>query len=229
MRRHPRRGDGRLPRSARRRSRVGRSSTPSPVLALPCGSRSMISTRSPTAASAVPRLIAVVVLPTPPFWLASARTRVRLVRRRSWRVRLVARERSDVTSTICESARGQARMKPARRSPSSPARPRSRLRLRGPSGTAPGVAGPKNGLASSEQTRQRRKRPRAHHVRPKALGAFGELFNAHRVDVHRRPWSRARPRRETRISCRLLSTRCMRKSGLPVCEDGDDEPGKTCP
>src|SRR5262249_48050289 len=27
------------------------------------------------AASAVPRLIAVVVLPTPPFWLATARTR----------------------------------------------------------------------------------------------------------------------------------------------------------
>src|SRR3981081_1223799 len=44
---------------------------PSPVDALPCGSRSMMSTRSPMAASAVPRLIAVVVLPTPPFWLAS--------------------------------------------------------------------------------------------------------------------------------------------------------------
>src|SRR5690242_509485 len=49
--------------------------TPSPVEALPCGSRSTISTSSPTAASAVPRLIAVVVLPTPPFWLAMARTR----------------------------------------------------------------------------------------------------------------------------------------------------------
>src|SRR5437868_1134953 len=48
---------------------------PSPVEALPCGSRSTISTRSPTAASAVPRLIAVVVLPTPPFWLATARMR----------------------------------------------------------------------------------------------------------------------------------------------------------
>src|SRR5271156_1730171 len=48
---------------------------PRPVEALPCGSRSMISTRSPTAASAVPRLMAVVVLPTPPFWLAMARTR----------------------------------------------------------------------------------------------------------------------------------------------------------
>src|SRR5262245_3022260 len=35
----------------------------------------MIRTVSPTAASAVPRLMAVVVLPTPPFWLASARMR----------------------------------------------------------------------------------------------------------------------------------------------------------
>src|SRR3569832_520789 len=38
---------------------------------------SMISTRAPTAARAVPRVIAVVVLPTPPFWLATARTRGR--------------------------------------------------------------------------------------------------------------------------------------------------------
>src|SRR5579862_9566751 len=48
---------------------------PSPVEALPCGSRSTISTCSPMAASAVPRLIAVVVLPTPPFWLATTITR----------------------------------------------------------------------------------------------------------------------------------------------------------
>src|SRR5262245_54174570 len=48
---------------------------PSPVDALPCGSRSMMRTSSPIAAKAVPRLIAVVVLPTPPFWLASAITR----------------------------------------------------------------------------------------------------------------------------------------------------------
>src|SRR5262245_45042647 len=32
-------------------------------------------TFSPTAASAVPRLMAVVVLPTPPFWFATARMR----------------------------------------------------------------------------------------------------------------------------------------------------------
>src|SRR3977135_1401899 len=48
---------------------------PSPVDALPCGSRSTISTFSPIAASAVPRLIAVVVLPTPPLWCARASTR----------------------------------------------------------------------------------------------------------------------------------------------------------
>ena len=40
----------------------------------------MIRTRSPIAASAVPRLMAVVVLPTPPFWLAIARTRGRAPR-----------------------------------------------------------------------------------------------------------------------------------------------------
>src|SRR5512147_1880913 len=48
---------------------------PRPVEALPCGSASTSSTFSPTAASAVPRLMAVVVLPTPPFWLATTSTR----------------------------------------------------------------------------------------------------------------------------------------------------------
>ena len=64
---------------------------PSPVEALPCGSRSISSTRSPTAARAVARLIAVVVLPTPPFWLATAMMRARRAagwradRRQAWR------------------------------------------------------------------------------------------------------------------------------------------------
>src|SRR5215475_5755370 len=49
---------------------------PRPVLALPWGSRSTTRTRRPQAARAVARLIVVVVLPTPPFWLASARMRV---------------------------------------------------------------------------------------------------------------------------------------------------------
>src|SRR5437899_2695490 len=50
-------------------------SMPSPVEALPCGSMSTTSTRWPTAARPVARLIAVVVLPTPPFWLAMAMMR----------------------------------------------------------------------------------------------------------------------------------------------------------
>src|SRR5271165_4445869 len=48
---------------------------PRPVEALPCGSRSISNTFSPVTASAVARLIAVVVLPTPPFWLAIAKMR----------------------------------------------------------------------------------------------------------------------------------------------------------
>src|SRR5947208_1955305 len=48
---------------------------PKPVEALPWGSKSSSSTFLPLAASAVARLIAVVVLPTPPFWLATASTR----------------------------------------------------------------------------------------------------------------------------------------------------------
>src|SRR6476659_4134842 len=47
---------------------------PNPVEAFPWGSKSINKTLSPTAASAVARLIAVVVLPTPPFWLAIAKT-----------------------------------------------------------------------------------------------------------------------------------------------------------
>ena len=45
---------------------------PLPVVALPCGSRSMTSTRLFRAASEAARLTVVVVLPTPPFWLATA-------------------------------------------------------------------------------------------------------------------------------------------------------------
>src|SRR5215469_7335388 len=40
------------------------------VDAFPCGSRSTTSTRLPCRARQAARLTAVVVLPTPPFWLA---------------------------------------------------------------------------------------------------------------------------------------------------------------
>ena len=49
---------------------------PRAVLALPCGSRSMTRTVLPAWASAAATLTVVVVLPTPPFWLATVITRV---------------------------------------------------------------------------------------------------------------------------------------------------------
>ena len=52
-----------------------RWSTPSAVLALPCGSRSITSTRTPCIASAAATLTVLVVFPTPPFWLATVITR----------------------------------------------------------------------------------------------------------------------------------------------------------
>src|SRR5687767_9824840 len=49
---------------------------PSPEVELAWGSRSMSRTRRSAAASDAARLMAVVVLPTPPFWFASAMTLV---------------------------------------------------------------------------------------------------------------------------------------------------------
>ncbi len=43
---------------------------------MPCGSRSRTRTSRPCRASAAARLTVVVVLPTPPFWLATVRIRV---------------------------------------------------------------------------------------------------------------------------------------------------------
>lgn len=47
-------------------------STPSPDEALACESASISSTRFSSVASEAARFIEVVVLPTPPFWLAKA-------------------------------------------------------------------------------------------------------------------------------------------------------------
>jgi hypothetical protein len=44
------------------------------MVALPCGSRSITSTRWSTRASPAARLTVVVVLPTPPFWFAMQKT-----------------------------------------------------------------------------------------------------------------------------------------------------------
>src|SRR3954465_5192878 len=45
------------------------------MVRLPCGSRSQSRTCSPCSANATPRFSVVVVLATPPFWLANAMTR----------------------------------------------------------------------------------------------------------------------------------------------------------
>src|SRR4030067_3831694 len=47
---------------------------PSRLDGLPCGSMSMTRTRRLSCAMQEPRLMAVVVLPTPPFWLAIVMT-----------------------------------------------------------------------------------------------------------------------------------------------------------
>src|SRR5919106_5363755 len=48
---------------------------PSPLVSLPCGSRSMMRVGMPERARYAPRLTTVVVLPTPPFWFVQAVTR----------------------------------------------------------------------------------------------------------------------------------------------------------
>jgi hypothetical protein len=48
---------------------------PRPLVEFPCGSMSTNRTRLPRSARQAPRLIAVVVFPTPPFWLTTAITR----------------------------------------------------------------------------------------------------------------------------------------------------------
>ena len=49
-------------------------STPSPLVVFPCGSISIASTFFPFSARQAERLIAVVDLPTPPYWFATAIT-----------------------------------------------------------------------------------------------------------------------------------------------------------
>src|SRR3954468_1570987 len=49
--------------------------TPRPTEQAPCGSKSTRRTLRPYSASAAPRLMVVVVLPTPPFWFARAMIR----------------------------------------------------------------------------------------------------------------------------------------------------------
>src|SRR5208283_1736579 len=58
---------------------------PRPVVELPWGSASMTRTWRSLAARDAPRLMAVVVFPTPPFWLATAITLPKVWGLLAWR------------------------------------------------------------------------------------------------------------------------------------------------
>ena len=70
----------------------------SAVEALPCGSRSITSTRCPSWASAAATFTVEVVLPTPPFWLATTTTRVLAGRGTRWRPEVSDRRASSMCS-----------------------------------------------------------------------------------------------------------------------------------
>ena len=55
--------------------RSGSLTSPTPLVALDCGSQSTSKVFTSAAANEEARLMAVVVFPTPPFWLATAMTR----------------------------------------------------------------------------------------------------------------------------------------------------------
>ena len=104
-------------------------STPSAVDALPWGSRSITSTRWPSWASAAPMFTVVVVLPTPPFWLATTITRVAGGRGKR-RCRAARRARKLCSAARASGRRCRRRTRRCRCSASSPARPDGEARRR---------------------------------------------------------------------------------------------------
>src|SRR5215468_1037162 len=72
--------------------RSGSLTRPRPLVAFDCGSQSTSRVLTSAAASDAARLMAVVVLPTPPFWLATAITRPINFPRR------IARQNSSIAS-----------------------------------------------------------------------------------------------------------------------------------
>src|SRR5690349_4880610 len=84
--------------------------TPSPTDNAPCGSKSTSSTRRPTSARAAPRLMVVVVLPTPPFWLHMA-----MMRAGPWLVRAAGSGKSGMARPVGPSRPGPTASVPGRR------------------------------------------------------------------------------------------------------------------
>ena len=87
---------------------------------------------------------------------------------------------------------------------------------------------PEERAGELEKTWAWRKRPRAHHVRSKALGAFGEVFNAHRVNVHS-GLRLAGDLGEERAFFPVALDEMHAEIRPPGFEDRNHQPGKTCP
>src|SRR6266849_6650692 len=71
--------------------RSGFFTRPRPLVEFDCGSQSTSSVLTSAAAREAARLMAVVVLPTPPFWLATAMTRPMILFSVCLRVRICER------------------------------------------------------------------------------------------------------------------------------------------
>ena len=79
-----------------------------------------------------------------------------------------------------------------------------------------------------EETRARRQGARGHNIRLKAVGASGEIFNAHGVDVHRGLGLAGDFGKEGAFLL-VAFDEMHAEVRPPGFEDGDDEPGKACP
>ena len=89
--------------------------SPCDIVRLPCGSRSMQSTRSPCSRNATPRLSVVVVFATPPFWFASAITCVGAgpLSRARWRIERAGQKTCDCHLRAPFASRARVPARPA--------------------------------------------------------------------------------------------------------------------
>ena len=147
-------------------------------------------------------------------------------RRRSWRARRLFAPK--VAHLDNPAVRGEARVDPA-----AEIEARSRLGNLGlcvaPFQEQPPGLCPEEGICEVEETRQRRKRPRAHHVRISSSSHFRRSLQCASRECPQVPWSRARPRRGTRISCGCFRRGACGNSACPIRRMAMTSPGKPAP